>query len=138
MLKYSPLGFLRKFNGLNTENLHDSRGRPLLDDWQLGKVIVAFFNTEHENSISTAQKLARVKNIPMLLFIQTNSAASARKFCRRNNLNGRIFWGERKKLKKILNFRKLPSILLLQDGEVILWTEGLNLNVGKLVESFTK
>lgn len=129
----------RKFSKLNIENIRDTHRKPLTDsDWQRGTVIVALFDTEHENSISTARKLADVKNIPMLLFIETSSSASAKRFCRQNNLSGRIFFGERKKLKTILKFRKLPSILLLQDGKAILWTEGLNLNIDKLIENLAK
>jgi len=38
-------------------------------------------------------------------------------------------------LKKVLNYRKLPSILLLKNGNAIVWTEGLNLNIDKLIKS---
>ena len=127
---------VRNFKGLSVEDMRDIRGRILSDgDWNSGTVIVAFFDTEHENSISTAKILSNIKNVPMLLFIETESGTSAKRFCRQNNLSGRIFWGDRKKLKKVLNFKKLPSILLLQDGKASLWTEGLNLNIDDIVET---
>ena len=126
---------VRKFTGLGDVKIKDVRGRRLKkSDWQKGTLIVAFFDTEHESSISTAKVLAKVEDVPKIIFVATKSRAQAKKFCRQNGLSGRIFYADEETLKKVLKFRQLPSILLLSDGEAIMWTEGLNLAVEKLIE----
>ncbi|MCD6594454.1 hypothetical protein J7L68_02095 [bacterium] len=126
---------VRKFEKLGDEKIKDTRGKSLKkSDWKNGTMIIAFFDTEHENSISTAKKLANVKDISMMIFIETTSKTKAKKFCRQNGLNGRIFYGDKAKLKKILKFRQEPSILMLSNGEALMWTEGLNLNIDKFID----
>ncbi len=126
---------VRKFSGLGDVKIKDTRGRYLKkSDWAKGKVIVAFFDTEHESSISTAKVLAKVEGIPMLIFVLADNKSQAKKFCRQNGLKGRIFYGDEKTLKSVLKFKRLPSILLLSNGEAIMWTEGLNLAVDKLIQ----
>jgi len=129
----------RKFEKLETNNIKDTRGKKLKDaDWQKGTIIIAFFDTEHESSISTAQKLAGVQDVNMLLFIESDSKTKAKNFCRDNELKGRIFYGDKKKLKSILKYRQLPSILLLDNGEASMWSEGLNLNIDALINGLIK
>ena len=126
---------IRRFKELGDEKIKDTRGRLLKkSDWKSGRVIVAFFDTEHESSLSTAKKLANVEDIPMIIFVETTSKSKAKSFCRQVGLKGRIFYGDKTKLKKILKFRQLPSILYLSDGDALLWTEGLNLNIDKCIE----
>ncbi len=127
---------VRKFRGLNTENLRDISRRRLREvDWREGKVVVAFFETKHESSISTAKRLAKVEGVRKLIFVETESAGEAKRFCRQNGLKGRIFFGTEERLKSVVKFKRLPSILLLVDAKPLLWTEGINLNIDKQIES---
>ncbi|PIP11681.1 MAG: hypothetical protein COT45_01805 [bacterium (Candidatus Stahlbacteria) CG08_land_8_20_14_0_20_40_26] len=95
---------------------------------------MAFFDPEEESSISTAKRLALVSDIPFLVFVRTTKKNTALQFCRENGLSGRIFYGGEKKLKEILNFHELPSILFLRDGKAILWTEGLTLEIADMIK----
>ena len=129
---------IHRFKKISDTMIADIHGKPLGSDWKTGRKLLAFFDIEHESSISTMKRLASIQGIPMLLFVATDDAQSAEKFCEQNGLSGRIFVGTDKDLKKVLRYKQLPSILLLEDGEPIMWVEGLNLNVDKLVKTLIK
>ena len=126
---------VRDFNGLSLTDVRDIEGHiPSKSDWQRGDVIVAFFDPEEEASISTAKSLASVSDVPFLILVKATGRARAVQFCRENKLSGRIFFGGKEDLKKILNFREFPSILLLRDGKAVLWTEGLTLEIANMIK----
>ncbi len=126
---------VRKFKEPNIEDVSDINGESLKnEDWNNGNVLLAFFDTESENSISTIKLLSKLP-INKLLFVETEEFSRAVDFCNEIELEGRIFTGDIDYFKKILPISKLPSILLLHNGKAILWVEGLNLNIDKLIES---
>ncbi|MCK4256572.1 hypothetical protein KAX35_06770, partial [candidate division WOR-3 bacterium] len=125
---------IRDFKELSDISIRDTDGFVLSQsDWQNGNIIIAFLDPEKESSISTTKRLALINDIPLFIFVKTDKKDNALHFCHENNLNGRIFYGDEENLKEILKFRELPSILFLQDGKAILWTEGLNLEISNMI-----
>ncbi|RKZ34987.1 hypothetical protein DRQ33_00940 [bacterium] len=124
-----------KFDGIPQTDIRDTKGKKLKEkDWNSGTVVIAIFDTEHESSISTAKVLANVPEIPMIIFVVDENADGAKQFCKNNGLAGRIFYGDKAKIKESIKFKQIPSIMLLKDGKAIMWTEGLNLDVDKLIQ----
>lgn len=129
---------IRDFEGLAETDIRDTEGRALSSScWQTEDIIVSFFDPEEESSISTAKRLALVSDIPFLVFVRTTKKNTVLQFCCENGLSGRNFYGDEKKLKEILNFHELPSILFLRDGEAILWTEGLTLEIADMIKQLS-
>jgi hypothetical protein len=127
---------VRAYSGFGKVSLSDIDKKPLdIDDLRKGKVIVAFFDTEHESSISTAQHLFAVKYAKVYCFVTAKNETEARSFSRRVESHGRLFFADEQTLQKLLPFQKLPSIAVFENGEALLWTEGINLDISGQVKS---
>ncbi len=131
----SPFALVvRDFKGLSDSIIVDTKGDTLFNSsLKEGDVLLAFFDPKEESSISTARRLASIKDIPLFIFVKTTEGEVALLFCQDTGLKGRVFYGE-ERLKQVLTFKELPSILFLKDGRAILWVEGLNLEITNMIK----
>ena len=124
---------VRKFEGVSDTIIVDTEGDTLFtSSLKEEKVILAFFTPREESSISTARRLALIGDIPIFIFVKTIDREVALQFSQDTGLKGRVFYGM-ERLKGVLTFKELPSILILKDSRAILWTEGLNLEIASMI-----
>lgn len=133
-----PVEWLKE-GDLVVRNVNLDRLKELLRGYELqkGNYLIAWVNLASEASKSSLNSaVTELRNFTGRLVIMTSDTLSAISYLKDKNLYGDVFKIDSEELSKA-GFMKEPSFILLLNGRVAFFVEGLTLNLGDLIRKFT-
>ncbi len=110
-------------------------------DFETGDVLMIVFDTESEASKSTLKNAWQDINLfkgQIYLLAVTQDKEQAQIFLKERDIyKGNLFL-IKEETQKSWGIKNLPSVLYLKNGKCIFWTEGLNLHLSRLIQTFQK
>ncbi|MEO0091820.1 MAG: transglutaminase domain-containing protein [candidate division WOR-3 bacterium] len=128
---------VREYKGLKDIDKIGINGKAL----NQSDVLVIIFDIESEASRSTLKNAWQDINLfkgKVYLLAVASDKEQVQVFLKENDIyKGNIYLINESVYKK-WNIKELPSILYLRNGRCMFWTEGLNLHIPKLIQTFQK
>ena len=91
-----------------------------------GKNLILILNMNVESGISTIDKFNPKQWRGNVFIFANDNIKSVSKMMRKDNIKCRIFKMNRKKMGEIFHVKTYPSVLVIDKGKTVLWTDGFN------------
>ncbi len=122
---------VREFNVVKLDSLN------IAGDVKTGNLLISYLDLSSEISRSSINSAIQVlKNFTGRWLVITPNPDVAYEYFRNNELQPEIYMFDETILRE-LGIRKVPSFILILNGRVVLFTEGLVLNLGDLISKLT-